>query len=74
MPGLTVAVMVTVTLPLTGMAPFQVTVFVPTVAVAVPAVAVAVTRVRPAVGSTSNSSLPVLSACAAVPELVMVMV
>ena len=40
-----VAVMVIVTVPPAGMAPFQVTVLVPTVATAVPLVAVAETRV-----------------------------
>jgi hypothetical protein len=53
--------------------PFQVTVLVPTLARAVPEVAVALTRVRLA-GSTSVSSSPALSACVALPLLVIVTV
>jgi hypothetical protein len=59
-PALMVAVMVMVTEPADGMAPFQVTVLVPTVATAVPEVALALTRVRLA-GRTSVNSSPGLS-------------
>lgn len=53
--------------------PFQVTVFVATVATAVPADAVASTSVNDA-GKTSCSSLPALSACAPGPPLLRVIV
>ena len=71
--ALMVAVMVIVTEPPAGMAPFQVTVLVATVATGVPLVAVAETRVRSA-GRTSVSSLPGLSAWAPAPLLVSVTV
>src|SRR5258708_6838920 len=58
-----------VTLPLPGMAPFHVTVFVPMFATAVPLVALALTSVSED-GKTSVISLPGLSAWARVPALV----
>src|SRR5579872_297680 len=71
--GLTVAVMVIVTVPAAGIAPFQVTVLVPTVATAAPLVAAAETRARVG-GRTSVNSFPGLSACAPLPLLVSVIV
>jgi len=59
-PGLIVAVIVIVTEPPAGIAPFHVTVLVPTLATAVPLVAVAETSDR-ADGSTSVNSFPGLS-------------
>jgi hypothetical protein len=70
---LTVAVIVIVTLPPAGTAPFQVTVLVPIVATAVPLVAFALTSVRPA-GRTSVNSSPGLSPEAEEPEFEIVIV
>ena len=62
-PALIVAVMVIVTESEASIRPFQVTVFVPTLAVAVPVVASAETKVRSG-DNTSVNSAPGLSACA----------
>src|SRR3954466_11371386 len=66
MPASTVAWTLMVTVPQTGMEPFQETVL--SAVVTVPLVAVAVTRVNPA-GSVSMNSAPGLSACAFGPPL-----
>ena len=74
MPAAIVAVIVIVAVPPSGASePFQVTVFVPTVATAVPDVAFAETSVTPA-GRTSVYSFPGLSACPIVPAFVRVTV
>ena len=59
-PVLIVASIVMVTVSFAGTTPFQVTVFVPIVAVAVPPLALAATSVKSA-GSTSVNSFPGLS-------------
>jgi hypothetical protein len=65
-PLLIVAVIVTVTLPAAGIAPFHVTVLVPIVATAVPLEAFALTSVS-VEGRTSVNSFPLLSVVEAVP-------